>query len=144
MLQNLTHSLQLRPTKAHVLYELTACISSAVSADGFRLYLVESSDSPDKLTYLMDDHSFDENGEPRLMKITTNVAIPEYVAKYREVIRFSRGDRDPRFAEGLSEKSVGHILCQAIVHPGIEFLFKFFRLIFYNFISIHFQFLKKI
>lgn len=52
------------------------------------------------------------------MKITNNVAIPEYVAKYREIIRFSRGDRDPRFPDGLNEKSVGHVLCQAIVHPG--------------------------
>lgn len=118
MLQNLTHSLQLRPTKAHVLYELTACISSAVSADGFRLYLVESSERPEKLSFLMDDHSFDESGEPKLIKITNNVAIPEYVAKFREIIRFSRGDKDPRFPEGLNEKSVGHVLCQAIVHPG--------------------------
>lgn len=37
MLQDLTHSLQLRPTKDHVLWELVSCISSAVGADGFRL-----------------------------------------------------------------------------------------------------------
>lgn len=36
MLQNLTQSLQLRPTKDHVLWELSNCICSAVSADGFR------------------------------------------------------------------------------------------------------------
>lgn len=36
MLQDLTHSLQLRPTKDHVLWELANCISSAVGADGFR------------------------------------------------------------------------------------------------------------
>ncbi|KRT84221.1 hypothetical protein AMK59_992, partial [Oryctes borbonicus] len=36
MLQDLTHSLQLKPTKDHVLWELATCISSAVGADGFR------------------------------------------------------------------------------------------------------------
>ena len=36
MLQDLTHSLQLKPTKDHVLWELANCICSAVSADGFR------------------------------------------------------------------------------------------------------------
>lgn len=36
MLQDLTQSLQLRPTKDHVLWELSNCICSAVGADGFR------------------------------------------------------------------------------------------------------------
>lgn len=36
MLQDLTHSLQQKPTKNHVLWELAHCICSAVSADGFR------------------------------------------------------------------------------------------------------------
>ncbi|KAJ8973391.1 hypothetical protein NQ317_014779 [Molorchus minor] len=36
MLQDLTQSLQLKPTRDHVLWELAQCISSAVSADGFR------------------------------------------------------------------------------------------------------------
>lgn len=36
MLQNLTQSLQHRPTKDHVLWELANCISSAVNADGFK------------------------------------------------------------------------------------------------------------
>ncbi|KAJ8950658.1 hypothetical protein NQ318_010859 [Aromia moschata] len=36
MLQDLTQSLQSKPTKDHVLWELAHCISSAVSADGFR------------------------------------------------------------------------------------------------------------
>lgn len=36
MLQDLTQSLQVKPTKDHVLWELANCICSAVSADGFR------------------------------------------------------------------------------------------------------------
>ncbi|XP_046391240.1 probable 3',5'-cyclic phosphodiesterase pde-5 isoform X2 [Ischnura elegans] len=42
MLQELTQSLhQERPNKAHVLWELASCISSAVGADGFRLHMPE-------------------------------------------------------------------------------------------------------
>lgn len=36
MLQNLTQSLQMSPTKDHVLWELANCICSAVGADGFK------------------------------------------------------------------------------------------------------------
>lgn len=41
MLQDLTQSLQIKPTKDHVLWELANCICSAVSADGFRWVEVE-------------------------------------------------------------------------------------------------------
>lgn len=44
MLQELTRSLQQRPTKAHVLWELAGCISSAVGAELYRLYLAERGD----------------------------------------------------------------------------------------------------
>lgn len=40
MLQNLTHSLQDKPTQDYVLWELASCISSAVKADGFRSNLL--------------------------------------------------------------------------------------------------------
>lgn len=36
MLQDLTQSLQVKPTKDHVLWELANCICGAVNADGFR------------------------------------------------------------------------------------------------------------
>ncbi|KAK4288714.1 hypothetical protein Pmani_038268 [Petrolisthes manimaculis] len=39
MLQELTSSLHVRPNKPHVLWELAHCISSAVNADGYNLYL---------------------------------------------------------------------------------------------------------
>jgi hypothetical protein len=44
MLQELTQSLQTKPDRSNVLWELASCICSAVSADGFRLYLAEPSD----------------------------------------------------------------------------------------------------
>lgn len=39
MLEDLTQSLQNKPNKDHVLWELASCISSAVGADGFHLYI---------------------------------------------------------------------------------------------------------
>ena len=45
MLQELTQSLHVRPSKAHVLWELSHCISSAVNVDGFHLYLLDPSDN---------------------------------------------------------------------------------------------------
>lgn len=44
MLQELTRSLQQRPNKAHVLWELAGCICSAVGAEGYQLYLAENGD----------------------------------------------------------------------------------------------------
>lgn len=115
MLEQLTQQLQMKPTKVHVLYELSSCISNAVGADGFRLYLVE--ETTDILSMMMDSESFDEAGEPKLMKINHDATIARYVASTREPIRFSRGDCDCRFPNGICSKETQHILCQAIVYP---------------------------
>lgn len=115
MLEQLTKQLQMKPTKAHVLFELSSCISNAVNADGFRLYLVE--DAENNLTFVMDSETFDENGEPKTQKISDAAYIPRYVASTREPIRFSRGDIDPRFPKGITDKETEHVLCQAIVYP---------------------------
>lgn len=48
MLEDLTLSLQNKPTKDHVLWELASCISNAVGADGFHLYIPDSA-HPDTL-----------------------------------------------------------------------------------------------
>jgi cAMP and cAMP-inhibited cGMP 3',5'-cyclic phosphodiesterase 10 len=117
MLQQLTNSLQMCPTKAQVLYELSSCILNAVGADGFRLYLVESHDEPDQLSFYIDDTLFDTNGEPKIQKIGEHCAIPNYVARTREPVRASKNFRDPRFPDGIRERGVGHILCQAIAYP---------------------------
>lgn len=116
MLEQLTQQLQMKPTKVHVLYELASCISNAVGADGFRLYLVEES-SCDELSLMMDSESFDESGEPKVMKINHDASIARYVASTREPIRFSRGDCDCRFPNGICSQETQHILCQAIVYP---------------------------
>lgn len=102
MLLDLTHSLQLRPTKAHVLWELSNCISSAVGADSFRLYLAENG-NPDTLTlYLGNDLA--GNGEPRTQKVISNSqSLPTYVARTREAVRMTRGDPDLRFPEAFTD-----------------------------------------
>lgn len=138
MLLDLTHSLQLHPTKAHVLWELSNCISSAVGADSFRLYLAENG-SPDALNLYI-GHDLMDNGEPRMQKVKcSGNTVPTYVARTRESVRLSKGDTDPRFPEGLQETvkikmffivgkiligfslliqgNVAHILCQAISQP---------------------------
>lgn len=103
MLQDLTHSLQLRPTKAHVLWELAQCISSAVGADGFRLYLAETGE-PDVLSLYLGQDCVGENGEPKVQKVKTGLTVPSYVARTREPIRLSRGDVDARFPDGIGYK----------------------------------------
>lgn len=102
MLLDLTHSLQLRPTRAHVLWELANCISSAVGADDFRLYLAETGD-PEILTLYIGQDCY-ENGEPKMQKVKSGLTVPTYVARTREAIRLSRGDVDARFPEGISTK----------------------------------------
>lgn len=96
MLLDLTHSLQLHPTKAHVLWELSNCISSAVGADSFRLYLAENG-NPDALNLYI-GHDLMDNGEPKMQKVKCdNRSIPTYVARTREPIRISKDEHDPRF-----------------------------------------------
>lgn len=103
ILQDLVHSLQLRPTKIHMLWELASCICSAVNADGFRLYLTDDSDV--KSLHLCLSNSFiDENGDPKPLRIKSDAAIPNYVARSREPIRFSKGHNDYRFENDVLDK----------------------------------------
>ncbi|XP_055540306.1 probable 3',5'-cyclic phosphodiesterase pde-5 isoform X2 [Wyeomyia smithii] len=116
MLQDLINSLQLRPTKMHVLWELASCICSAVNADGFRLYLTDA--EAESLHLCLSNNFIDENGEPKPLRIKSDAAIPNFVAKSREPIRFSRGDCDHRFEPTILDKSeMAHVMCQPIVYP---------------------------
>lgn len=112
MLLDLTHSLQLRPTRVHVLWELANCISSAVGADDFRLYLADASDMESTTLYIGQDCY--ENGEPKMQKSSCSgdaLTVHTYVARTRETIRLSRGDIDSRFPEGISNKVSRSVLC---------------------------------
>lgn len=130
MLLDLTHSLQVRPTRAHVLYELANCISSAVGADGFRLYLAETGD-PDILTLYIGQNCC-ENGEPKMQKMKSGaISIATYVARSREPIRLSKGDVDPRFPENIFSKVsriffcgvlCGYKFCYILFHSKVKLL----------------------
>jgi hypothetical protein len=58
MLQELTRSLQQKPTQAHVLWELAGCICSAVGAEGYRLYLAEKGDPENLGLYPGEDERY--------------------------------------------------------------------------------------
>lgn len=117
MLQQLTQQLQMKPTKAHVLFELSSCISNSVAADGFNLYLVEEGTT--NLAFILNSENLDESGEARIMKITNDIPIARFVAETREPVRISRGERDCRFPNInlIPDKEIHHVLCQAICHP---------------------------
>lgn len=102
MLQDLINSLQLKPTKMHVLWELASCICSAVNADGFRLYLTDA--EAESLHLCLSNNFIDENGDPKPLRMKSDAAIPNYVAKNREPIRFSKGDCDHRFEQTILDK----------------------------------------
>lgn len=114
MLQELTQSLRLHAKGKHVLWELIACISTAVGADGFRLYLGDSKPQPLLSLYLGD-----KNGAPVMEIVDATVApIPYFVANSREPVRMSRGDNDARFPNGVPSK---------VLLPSLPFFFTIFR-----------------
>ncbi|XP_044731817.1 probable 3',5'-cyclic phosphodiesterase pde-5 [Chrysoperla carnea] len=117
MLLDLTQSLQIRPTKDHVLWELANCISSAVGADGFRLYLPERGNAETLALYLGNEIR-DENGEPKLQRLKPGITVPDYVARTREPVRLCKNHVDARFPDGIPDSDdIEHVLCQAIVQP---------------------------
>lgn len=119
MLQDLTQSLQLRPTKTHVIWELSSCICSAVAADGFRLFVVDPANPAENLSTYLGMEDMDADGQPQFRKLKSKEKAPiaQYVGKTREPIRFSRGDCDARFPDGITDNEVNHVLCQAVVQP---------------------------
>lgn len=102
MLQELTQSLRLHSKGKHVLWELIACISTAVGADGFRLYLSDTKAQPTLSLYLGDSH-----GKPIIEVVDEKIApVPYFVANTREPIRLSREDKDTRFPNAVPQKVV--------------------------------------
>lgn len=101
MLQEMTQSLQIRPNKAHVLWELSQCIASAVNADGFNMYIADPSNQ--SLTY------YKENipGRPVVLpesgwscEMGSGTWLCAWVAATRQPIRVSDPTNDQRFPQG--------------------------------------------
>lgn len=96
MLLDLTQSLQLHPTKGHILWELSNCISSAVGADSFRLYMVEDG-NPDDLSLYIGEKAAKGGSRIREVHVERDTSV-SYVAHTRENIRTTKNDEDVRFA----------------------------------------------
>ncbi|GFG29788.1 hypothetical protein Cfor_03292 [Coptotermes formosanus] len=115
MLQELTRSLQQRPTKAHVLWELAGCICSAVGAERYRLYLAERGD-PELLSFYLGHDGRVENGGAMLEKTGSSLTVPVYVARTREPLRISKVDLGQRFPDGLlSKNEADYALYQPVI-----------------------------
>ncbi|KAL1501286.1 hypothetical protein ABEB36_006635 [Hypothenemus hampei] len=120
MLQELTQNLQLKPTKDQVLWELSSCISSAVNADGFRLYTVEKLINSDEIhLYLVRESQTDDMKLQQ--RIRNGIVIPTYVAQTQVTIRHSKGQEDPRFPNNvLNEGDITHLQCIPLIQPNGE------------------------
>lgn len=123
MLQSLTQSLQLRPAKDHVLWELASCISSAVGATGFRLYLPEGVGNRDQLyRYYGPEGPMDDvlGADGIDVGSSSFASVARYVARTLEPVRLVRGEHDVRFSgtTDIDSQSVPeHILCEAVMQP---------------------------
>lgn len=122
MLQELTHGLQQKPNKAYVLWELGNCISSAVNADGYNLYLVDK--NTQEITHFDRDLHEISSEIPGSQRITAGTTVAAYVARTKETIRVIKPDGDPRFPEGttVNKEDAKIIMCQPIVQSDGELL----------------------
>uniref|UniRef100_A0A1B6CTP1 Phosphodiesterase n=1 Tax=Clastoptera arizonana TaxID=38151 RepID=A0A1B6CTP1_9HEMI len=109
MLQDLTWSLQRRPSVAHVLWELSGCIASAVGADGHRLYLPEINDVENLCLYI-------GHGEGEFQSLGETL-LPCLVARTKEALRVSKGDSN---FPNMACNEIQHLLLQPIIQPDGE------------------------
>nr|XP_023028430.1 cAMP and cAMP-inhibited cGMP 3',5'-cyclic phosphodiesterase 10A-like [Leptinotarsa decemlineata] len=100
MLQSLTRKLQIKPSKDYVLWELANCISSAVNADGFRLFIVDKGDPNVLLLYPGEEHT-QSSSAPHLQRMKKDISIALYVARTQQPVRLSRGKPDSRFSSEI-------------------------------------------
>ncbi|KAL7631814.1 UNVERIFIED_CONTAM: hypothetical protein RMT77_017877 [Armadillidium vulgare] len=113
MLEDMTETLQTKPNKSHILWELSQCIVSAINADGANLYLANHSKNGLELY----------NGEPGSLKETDPIDVEEgtyvcsFVASTKRTIRVS-GDvaEDSRFPQGypFPNENQHHILAMPV------------------------------
>ncbi|KAB7502300.1 putative 3',5'-cyclic phosphodiesterase pde-5 [Armadillidium nasatum] len=113
MLEDMTETLQTKPNKSHILWELSQCIVSAINADGANLYLANHSKNGLELY----------NGEPGSLKETDPIDVEEgtyvssFVASTKRTIRVS-GDvtDDSRFPQGypFPNEDQHHILAMPV------------------------------
>lgn len=91
-------------------------MSSAVGADGFRIYIPDRAIKHGlKFGQSSDKHSDESNIRPissgSLEKYYSQKSIPRYVARTKEAVTLSRGIVDSRFPNGVSFE-VNHLLSE--------------------------------
>jgi len=123
MVQELTRSLRQRPTKAHVLWELAGCISSAVGAERYRLYLAERGD-PEifvLLYYIM--------GPPSYMRSIVIWRIPlcifEMPALYSRLFPRFKISNDRRIVQNVRRKAPPNHVTMCVVTFRLLVLYLF-------------------
>ena len=94
----------MKPVKDHVLWELGNCISSAINADGFHLYIVdEYSKSLICLRIYDDDENSDKSLHGKKIKLKRpssgflKITLAENVAEKRESVRLTKIDLEKSF-----------------------------------------------
>nr|CAD7431562.1 unnamed protein product [Timema monikensis] len=100
MLKDMALALQQNPTQACVVWELAGCVSSAVGAEEYKLYLVNNRDLEQLEVYLGKDVRF-SNDERKFQILGPDVSLAQFVAQTKKPLRFSRGDPGPRFRNWL-------------------------------------------
>ncbi|ROT84598.1 putative 3 [Penaeus vannamei] len=108
MLQELTSSLHARPNKAHVLWELAHCISSAVNADGFNLYLVDHVTSTLQHYVETKDGTEVTGGERWACDVGPGTWMCAWIAHSRQTLRVTSPSHDPRFPRGTPFPELHH------------------------------------
>ncbi|XP_063587932.1 probable 3',5'-cyclic phosphodiesterase pde-5 isoform X5 [Penaeus indicus] len=117
MLQELTSSLHARPNKAHVLWELAHCISSAVNADGFNLYLVDHVTSTLQHYVETKDGTEVTGGDRWACDVGPGTWMCAWIAHSRQTLRVTSPSHDPRFPRGspFPEQGLHHALGMVVV-----------------------------
>ncbi|XP_041358670.1 probable 3',5'-cyclic phosphodiesterase pde-5 isoform X2 [Gigantopelta aegis] len=109
VLHEIAKEIQNPKGKAIILHELAACVSAAVNADGYNLYLVD--EGKQEITYSPSSNSgkaFENSAE----RICLGRTVAAHVACTKEIVRIKDICADSRFPEGLG---TGHSKAHAVL-----------------------------
>uniref|UniRef100_A0A6B0VFS0 Phosphodiesterase n=1 Tax=Ixodes ricinus TaxID=34613 RepID=A0A6B0VFS0_IXORI len=118
MLQELTTSLYLKPSKTHVLSELAGTVASAVNADSWDIFLL------DRGTQELHSIHCTEGGCPCKQgpDAGARTSLAARVARTREPLRIAYGTKDPRYPDIASadDTEMAFTLAHPLLQPDGE------------------------
>merc|ERR1740128_288600 len=99
--------------KAQIMWELANCISSAVEADDFNVYLVQTEG---EIT------QYNPNTQSaKSQKIRSGTTLAAHCAKVKDVLRVNTATQDPRFPKGVPDtKTPSKVLCYPVCSESEE------------------------